>query len=260
MDKLYNDIIFENEQLLIDEDIKSILAGGLIAANTIMGLNNLDAKQIKTPIKKTLTVPSDNYNYNEVIKYCVKVIKILEGSKRIKGIHVTYDDLNPNYIYKPKKETFESFKKNCKGKPTIGYGQTDEKYVKQGIMLEPQAQQLVKQRVKKIYQKLQKLLDKDFTYLTILQKGMLVSLYYNLGTDFSKTPNLVQALKDHNYPQAAKEFLDCNKTTINGKKVAVKGLTNRRNRESRIFLITPKQLQEYQAKQKLNKINNNKKK
>lgn len=63
----------------------------------------------------------------------------------------------------------------------------------------------------------------------------LISLVYNIGIGAFKSSTLLKRLKEGKYDEAAKEFLRWNKATINGRKVAVKGLTNRRIAEKKLF-------------------------
>lgn len=67
------------------------------------------------------------------------------------------------------------------------------------------------------------------------QIGAVLSLAYNIGTSSFLKSTLMSCLKTNNLKQAALEFLKWDKATVNGKKVALKGLTLRRQAEKKLF-------------------------
>ncbi|MGL4561919.1 MAG: lysozyme [Brevinema sp.] len=68
------------------------------------------------------------------------------------------------------------------------------------------------------------------------QFDALVSFVFNIGGEAFAKSTLLKHLKENKYLEASKEFARWNKTTINGKKVTLKGLTDRRLDEMRLFV------------------------
>jgi lysozyme len=71
--------------------------------------------------------------------------------------------------------------------------------------------------------------------LTQNQFDALVSLVFNIGGTAFRKSTLLKRLNTGDYAAAADQFRVWNKGTINGKKVAIKGLTTRRNAERAQF-------------------------
>jgi lysozyme len=72
--------------------------------------------------------------------------------------------------------------------------------------------------------------------LTDNQCASILSLVYNIGVYAFKKSTLLRLLQSNNFLGASNEFIKWNKASINGKKVEVKGLTNRRLQEKDLFL------------------------
>lgn len=68
------------------------------------------------------------------------------------------------------------------------------------------------------------------------QQDAIVSLAFNIGVRNYCHSTLARKLNAGDYDGAAAEFPKWNKTTINGRKVVLNGLTTRRLREQRLFL------------------------
>ena len=68
------------------------------------------------------------------------------------------------------------------------------------------------------------------------QFDALVSLVFNIGTPSFQKSTLLKALNSRDYQKAADQFLVWNKGTVKGRKVAIKGLTDRRQKERAQFL------------------------
>jgi len=68
------------------------------------------------------------------------------------------------------------------------------------------------------------------------QFDALVSLAFNIGPGSFRSSTLLKRLNAKDYAGAADQFLVWNKGTVNGKKVAISGLTNRRKEERAQFL------------------------
>ena len=64
----------------------------------------------------------------------------------------------------------------------------------------------------------------------------LVSLSFNIGKSGFQNSSVLRHLNKGDRASAAKSFAAWNKVTVNGKKVASKGLTRRRKEESELFL------------------------
>ena len=222
LNELYSDIIIEScYNQLIYQDLskwkKGLITAGLLGSTIAgFGMNN---KDIEKKDQQSYHYEQSEYKpgeKNQVITFSIGLIKKLEGCKKDKdGNLIVYKDI--------------------KGIPTIGYGETDKKYVKKGKISQQEATNLLKKRIENVYNNLVKELDNYFLKLGLDQQVALISLYYNIGCDFSKTPKLIQGLKDDDLQTVAEEFLDINKITVNGKKIQSKGLTNRRYIESRLF-------------------------
>jgi lysozyme len=69
------------------------------------------------------------------------------------------------------------------------------------------------------------------------QFDSICSLVYNIGEGaFASSHTLKEIKKDHNnFDAIEKEWIGFNKGTINGKKVPIRGLTNRRKKEFRLY-------------------------
>jgi len=65
--------------------------------------------------------------------------------------------------------------------------------------------------------------------------GAMVSLAYNIGVDAFKKSTVLKQHNLGNYDAAASAFALWNKATINGKKMVVRGLTLRREREADLY-------------------------
>lgn len=172
----------------------------------------------------------------EVIDSAKKLLKEIQGCIKDKdGNLIVYDDQQPKYTWDGTKITFEEYKKKCIGKPTIGYGQTALNEVKKGKITQKYADELLIKKIENVYNTLQKKFKEHFTEIGINQKVALISLYYNIGLNFDRTPKLVASLLNDDLEQVVCQMSDINKTTINGQKVISVGLNNRRQKEISIF-------------------------
>lgn len=70
------------------------------------------------------------------------------------------------------------------------------------------------------------------------QHDAIASLVFNIGEGAFRISTLLRKLNDGDFAGAAAEFGKWNKITLNGKKVASKGLTRRRRAEADLFLRT----------------------
>jgi lysozyme len=71
---------------------------------------------------------------------------------------------------------------------------------------------------------------------TQAQFDAMVSLCYNIGQGAFSKSSVVKQFNMGNLAAAADAFLFWNKATVNGKKIVIQGLVNRRNDERRHFL------------------------
>jgi lysozyme len=69
------------------------------------------------------------------------------------------------------------------------------------------------------------------------QVDAVLSLAYNVGGAAIAYSTLLRWINAGGLAEAAGEFVKWNKVTINGRKVASKGLTARRERERKLFLF-----------------------
>ena len=115
---------------------------------------------------------------------------------------------------------------------TIGYGHTDG--VKRGAEItQAEADKLLYSDLSAIEDRLDNMIRIG---LTDNQRGALISFAFNVGVTALKNSTLLQLLNNGFYSKAADEFLKWDKATVNGKKVALAGLTKRRSAERALFL------------------------
>ena len=87
----------------------------------------------------------------------------------------------------------------------------------------------------KFFKRIAKKFEKAYSNLNTVQKAALISFYYNLGIYF-KAPKMEANLRAGKLKEAAKEFLDCDNTTVKGVKQKSPGLTKRRKIEHDLFI------------------------
>ena len=143
----------------------------------------------------------------------VEALKAMEG-KRIdaKGMHIAYKD--------------------SVGIWTIGYGETDPKIVAKGKITEKEATQLLTKKVVAIEKLIASLVKVE---VSKNQKMALVCFIYNVGVNAFKNSTLLIVLNQGNYEAVTAQIAKWNKGTINGKKVVIAGLVNRRTEEIKIW-------------------------
>jgi len=146
---------------------------------------------------------------------------------------------------------FERFRKDpyidSAGYPTIGYGSRFYPNGKEVKMTDASISEMFASSMlgNHMLKEVRPIIDKYVkTPLNENQKEALESFVYNLGwaafrnSDGSKT-GLAKCLDFDDFEGAGEEFLKWNKITRNGKKIALKGLTQRREQERRLFLTRP---------------------
>ncbi len=227
-EKCLNDIVSESNLL------KKL---GIIGAAGVLATTPLVAKSYEQP-KNDSIVNVDKSEYDNLIESAENFIKNFEKTvKNDKQEHIAYDDLNPSNRWN-EKDNIDTFIKGCKGKPTIGYGETSLEIIKKGKINENEAESLIKNRIINIDKQLSKKFPKYSTF-NINQKTALISFYYNLGINFN-APKMVKFINDDKFIEGANEMLDCDNVSkiVNGKKILYKlpGLTKRRQLEHDLFL------------------------
>lgn len=117
---------------------------------------------------------------------------------------------------------------------TIGYGHTTAagglKVTPGLVITEKQAEDILRQDLKKFEDQVSSLVKVD---LTDNQFAALVSFHYNTGALGRST--LLKKVNSKDFNAVPDEFLKWNKATVNGKLVEVKGLTNRRKDEVKLW-------------------------
>lgn len=177
--------------------------------------NNIDVSsepEVKLPINNS------KLNYNQ----CINFIIHWEGSvKDSEGNHILYDD--DVTVVKKRKwdgkggiEGIKRFIKSCKGKPTIGYGETSKDIIIKGKLTDSEAKSLLLRKIISINNYLVDNFD-YFGNLNNNQKIALISFSYNLGKDFIKykTKKLKYYLENGKFDKISHEMLDCNNITQN---------------------------------------------
>lgn len=228
----------------------SSIKGGTIIFILLACISLINAGEIKNNnIKNSTLNQSINYetsntilinkSYDFIKKYEGKILgDVYDNNGKIiaKNVHIVYDDKiangKPNKKWDGKPETLNDFIKNCKGKPTVGFGITNKKKIQRGWLTEQEAEKETKNHLKNLIVGIKdKIGDEYWKQLNENQQVALISLFYNTGLNIN-TPNLIKFIKLKNYKNAAKEFLDIIKS--DGK--ILNGLINRRKQEAKLFL------------------------
>ncbi len=131
-------------------------------------------------------------------------------------------------------ETFVGKTYDCPaGLPTIGYGHVvleNENFPEQ--ITEQDAQELLQKDLLRFETALNKL----GLNLPQCQYDACISLSFNIGISAFSCSTLAKKLKAGDIVGASNEFIRWNKATVKGKKKVLKGLTNRRLDEKKLFL------------------------
>ncbi len=133
-------------------------------------------------------------------------------------------------------EGFRAMPYHCPaGKLTVGYGHV----IQPGDTLtypltENAAETLLRADLERFADTLQDLLP--HVPLTRSMRAALISLMFNIGSGAFAKSTLLTLLKGKMYEAASEQFERWNKATVNGKKVALPGLTTRRAAERDLYL------------------------
>jgi GH24 family phage-related lysozyme (muramidase) len=237
-DETYKRILMEHSiqesdnEMITEGKLKNLAAAALVGASILGGTANAEAKEPVQVVQRTQA----RTGVQEVINTAMSYIKMFEGSvKDSNGMHVAYDDKHPEHKWDGV-QPIDEFIASCEGTATIGYGETARSIVRKGKISESEASSLLQQRIIETYNSIlrqgSRAFDRTFLRLTTRQKACVISLYYNIGCDLTKTPKLVKAMERRRLADVAHEFLDCNK--YKGK--VLRGLTIRRQREHDEFM------------------------
>jgi lysozyme len=251
--KLYNEL-YEDDVIIEGKLLNGFLAGTALTAGTVLGLDKLseveNQEKPPVPIVQTIDNQSDMTDTDEVetsdnawiSSITVPFIIGWEGKVTdSKGNHVLYDDdvnakVKRRWNGEGGQAGIDKFIASCKGKPTIGYGETDTDIVRKGKISDSEARSLLEQRI----ENLDKFLSEKYHYYNTMnpnQKTALISFSYNLGKHFIETGTV--KLKGHliagRLNQMCNEMKDCDNIKQGGKLVKVPGLTRRRQAEMRLF-------------------------
>ena len=224
-----------NNSKIIQEGIAGkigkTLATGAIAAASMLSPMNADAREIDNDNQHAKV---EVQSAEPLLNYTERLLKQFESFvKDSKGNHIAYDDFTKKKWNG--KQDIDEFIKSCKGKATIGYGETDLDVVRKGIISEQEANTLLRNHIISINNKLVQKFEKAYSSLNTVQKAALISFYYNLGIYF-KAPKMEANLRAGKLKEAAHEFLDCDNQRINGKLEKRPGLTKRRKIEHNLFI------------------------
>jgi lysozyme len=122
---------------------------------------------------------------------------------------------------------------------TIGIGTTcypDGRRVREGdTITDQQAEGFLVHECEEKAKAVDKLVNVD---LHQNQFDALVSFAYNVGIGAFKESTLLRLLNQPNYNEAANQFKEWNKATVNGQRVVLEGLVNRRKDEEELFRKT----------------------
>ena len=224
-----------NNSKIIQEGIAGkigkTLATGAIAAASMLSPMNADAREIDNDNQHAKV---EVQSAEPLLNYTERLLKQFESFvKDSKGNHIAYDDFTKKKWNG--KQDIDEFIKSCKGKATIGYGETDLDVVRKGTISEQEANTLLRNHIISINNKLVQKFEKAYSNLNTVQKAALISFYYNLGIYF-KAPKMEANLRAGKLKEAAHEFLDCDNQRINGKLEKRPGLTKRRKIEHNLFI------------------------
>lgn len=119
------------------------------------------------------------------------------------------------------------------GKWTIGWGST--RGVRSGMNItRAEAERLLRRDMDECLAAVRRYIKVP---LTVNQTDALVSFVFNLGEGNFRSSTLLRKLNAGDYDAVPTELAKWNKATVNGRKVALKGLTRRRAAEAALFTM-----------------------
>lgn len=153
----------------------------------------------------------------------LEALKRMEGTVMDGGKCVTYDDATGKACKRKDDGTWD-----CKGTPTIGYGETSKAIVDKGSITLKEAEELLEKRISAFERVVTTTIN---VQLTNGQKTALVCFAYNIGEYNFKTSTLVKLLNEGKYDVVPIQM----RRWVYVKKVVSKGLKNRREKEIAIW-------------------------
>ena len=154
----------------------------------------------------------------------------LEGSVKDGRFHVVYDDATGIGW---KDGLSSDFIAACKGRPTIGYGETAKERVELGVVSEETARRWLSERTSALEDAIRKLVKVE---LTRNQMDALVCFSYNVGIGAFRESTLLKVLNQGHYDEVPAQMRRWVYTRVSGKAVVSDGLKNRREKEVRLWL------------------------
>ena len=116
---------------------------------------------------------------------------------------------------------------------TIGYGHTGPGVLEGVFITEEQAEEFLERDIAWATDTVRRAVR---VTLTEEQRAALVSLTFNIGSGGFLSSTVLRRVNASDYEGAANAFLRWNKITVDGKKVVLAGLKNRREQERAVFL------------------------
>jgi len=150
-------------------------------------------------------------------------LKEFEGTVLKGGKCVTYDDATGKACQRKPNGTWD-----CKGTPTIGYGETSKAIVNKGSITVKEAEELLKKRIEEFECVVTATIKVP---LTNGQKTALICFAYNVGASAFKESTLVKLLNQGKYSEVPAQL---RRWVHSGGKVN-DGLKNRREAEIKIW-------------------------
>lgn len=266
---LYNEL-YDDNMIVEGKLLNSFLAGTALTAGTVLGLGKLSevekTEKNPVPIVQTIDKQSDMADTQEISDNHIETTAdndventehadnawigsitipfIIEWEGKVtdsNANHVLYDDdvktkVKRRWDGNGGQAGIDRFIRSCKGKPTIGYGETNPDIVRKGKISDNEARSLLERRIKN----LDRFLSNKYHYYNTMnpnQKTALISFSYNLGKHFIETGTV--KLKKHlaagRLNQMCNEMGDCDNITQKGELIKVPGLTRRRQAEMSLF-------------------------
>ena len=152
-----------------------------------------------------------------------EALKRMEGTVMAGGKCVAYDDATGKACQRKANGTW-----NCKGTPTIGYGETSKSIVGKGSITVKEAEKLLKKRIEELEGTVASTIKVP---LTNGQKTALICFAYNVGKNAFETSTLVKLLNQGKYSEVPAQL---RRWVYSGGKVN-DGLKNRREAEINIW-------------------------
>ena len=143
---------------------------------------------------------------------------------------MVYDDKNNKNIFNPSIETLDNFLVSCVGKPTIGYGTTDIKFIKakKGKITEKEAQLKLNEYIKEVCDYMPNRFGQSWKCLNRNQRAALISFFYQQGKDQDNdyVKALIKAVKDNKLSEAS-QYITSDSPNLENRRKAEQQLFNK---------------------------------